>query len=59
MKEAAGEANMTIVTIVLIGIVLAAGTLIVTNIVGKMNKSTGNCNNTTQIWDGEKCVNRP
>ena len=59
MKEAAGEANMTIVTIVLIGIVLAAGTLIVTNIVGKMDKNTGKCNNNTQIWDGEKCVNRP
>ena len=58
MKEAAGEANMTIVTIVLIGIVLAAGTLIVTNIVGKMDKNTAKCNN-TQIWDGEKCVNRP
>ncbi len=36
MKEAAGEANMTIVTIVLIAIVLGAGTLIVTNIVNGM-----------------------
>ena len=30
MKEAAGEANMTVVTIVLIAIVLGIGTLIVT-----------------------------
>lgn len=29
MKEAAGEANMTVITIVLIAIVLAVGTLIV------------------------------
>ena len=33
MKEAAGEANMTVVTIVLIAIVLGAGTLIVTNMI--------------------------
>lgn len=29
MKEAAGEANMTVITIVLIAIVLAVGTLVV------------------------------
>lgn len=32
MKEAAGEANMTVITIVLIAIVLAVGTVIVTNL---------------------------
>ncbi len=32
MKEAAGEANMTVITIVLIAIVLGAGTIIVNNL---------------------------
>ena len=39
MKEAAGEANMTVITIVLIAIVLGAGTLIVTNSVFSNNHS--------------------
>ena len=57
MKEAAGEANMTIVTIVLIAIVLAAGTLIVTNIVSGMkdNNST-KCAEQGGSWDGTQCV---
>lgn len=32
MKEAAGEANMTVITIVLIAIVLGVGTVIVKNL---------------------------
>jgi len=32
MKEAAGEVNMTVITIVLIAILLGVGTLIVSNI---------------------------
>ena len=57
MKEAAGEANMTIVTIVLIAIVLAAGTLIVTNIVNgmKSNNST-KCAEKGGSWNGTSCV---
>ena len=57
MKEAAGEANMTIVTIVLIAIVLGAGTLIVTNIVGgmKSNNST-KCAQQGGSWDGSSCI---
>ena len=41
MKEAAGEANMTVITIVLIAIVLAVGTIIVTNL---MNKTADQAN---------------
>ena len=59
MKEAAGEANMTIVTIVLIAIVLAAGTLIVTNIVKNMKSTDPSKCTDTEMWDGEKCVARP
>ncbi len=57
MKEAAGEANMTIVTIVLIAIVLAAGTLIVTNIMNSMkgNKQT-ECAEKGGAWNGSQCV---
>ena len=36
MKEAAGEANMTVVTIVLIAIVLAVGTVIVKNMMSRV-----------------------
>ena len=32
MKEAAGEANMTVITIVLIGVVAAAGVILVPKI---------------------------
>ena len=39
MKEATGEANMTIITVVLIGIILAAGTLLVRQL---MNQTTNN-----------------
>ena len=57
MKEAAGEANMTIVTIVLIAIVLAAGTLIVTNIVkGMGNNNSTKCAEKGGSWDGSKCI---
>ena len=42
MKEAAGEANMTVLTIILIGVVLAAGILIVNTVMDKIkSKSDG------------------
>lgn len=57
MKEAAGEANMTIVTVVLIAIVLGAGTLIVTNIMnGVKNNSSTTCAEKGGAWDGSKCI---
>ena len=37
MKEAAGEANMTVITIVLIAIVLGVGTVLVTNMMNQSN----------------------
>ena len=56
MKEAAGEANMTIVTIVLIAIVLGAGTLIVTNIVkGMKNNKATQCAEQGGAWNGSEC----
>ena len=37
MKEAAGEANVTVITIVLIGIVAAAGAILIPRMFGNMN----------------------
>lgn len=54
MKEAAGEANMTVVTIILIAAIVAIATPIITN----MMKSTGQkteCYNQGYIWDGGQC----
>ena len=38
MKEAAGEANMTVITIVLIGLVAAAGAILIPNLLTNMAK---------------------
>ena len=62
MKEAAGEANMTVITIVLIGIVLAIGGILITSM---MNNTKNRANNTSsaascnanQYWNGKQCVN--
>ena len=40
MKEAAGEANMTVITIVLIAIVLGVGTLIVNRMMNSSERSS-------------------
>lgn len=54
MKEAAGEANMTVITIVLIAIVLAVGTLIVRNMMGSTEKSSC-CQSNGGVWNNGKC----
>lgn len=40
MKEAAGEANMTVITIVLIAIVLGVGTLVVNRLMNNTSKQS-------------------
>ena len=55
MKEAAGEANMTVITIVLIAIVLGVGTLIVTNLMNSTGNSTA-CTSCGGEWTGGQCV---
>ena len=55
MKEAAGEANMTVITIVLIGIVLAVGTIIVRNMMGSTKKSSC-CQANGGTWANGKCT---
>ena len=54
MKEAAGEANMTVITIVLIAIVLAVGTVLVTSMMNSSKKSSC-CTSNGGIWNNGQC----
>ena len=54
MKEAAGEANMTVITIVLIGVVAAAGLVLVPRLMNGMNKKAC-CTDAGGKWSGNKC----
>lgn len=54
MKEAAGEANMTVITIVLIAIVLAVGTLIVNQMMSSSKKSSC-CTSNGGVWYNGAC----
>ncbi len=54
MKEAAGEANMTVITIVLIAIVLGVGTVIVNNMMNSSQNSSA-CSACGGIWEGGVC----
>ena len=54
MKEAAGEANMTVVTIVLIAIVLGVGTLIVNNLMSSSSTKAA-CAEAGGMWVNGGC----
>ncbi len=56
MKEAAGEANMTVVTIILIAAIVAIATPIVTNAMNTV-KERSECMNRGAYWDAasKKC----
>lgn len=54
MKEAAGEANMTVITIVLIAIVLAIGTIIVRNMLNSTGQSSA-CTAAGGNWENGAC----
>lgn len=55
MKEAAGEANMTVITIVLIAIVLGVGTIIVTNLMSSTAKKSA-CSEIGGELNGNTCT---
>ena len=55
MKEAAGEANMTVITIVLIAIVLGVGTVIVNNMMSSSENSSA-CGACGGEWKAGQCV---
>ena len=54
MKEAAGEANITVITIVLIAIVLAIGTPLVRSVLNSTAKSSC-CQGIGGYWRGGRC----
>ena len=54
MKEAAGEANMTVITIVLIGLVLAAGAILIPQLLTSMAKRSA-CNDAGYTLSGNVC----
>ncbi len=55
MKEAAGEANMTVITIVLIGIVLAVATPIISSVLSSTKKSAC-CQANGGVWNNGSCA---
>ena len=55
MKEAAGEANMTVITIVLIGVVAAVGVVLIPRIMTNM-KAKSCCTEYGGAWSGATCV---
>ena len=54
MKEAAGEANMTVITIVLIGVVAAAGAIFIPRLLDNM-KAKSCCTEFGGTWSGPTC----
>jgi len=55
MKEAAGEANMTVITIVLIGVVAAVGALLIPRLLNSMNDKSC-CQELGGYVSGAKCL---
>ena len=56
MKEAAGEANLTVVTIILIGVIVAVVTPIINSMMTSTQKKTC-CSNYGGVWESNKCYN--
>ena len=54
MKEAAGEANMTVITIILIGLVAAAGAVLIPQLLGGTAKK-GCCSADGGTWENNAC----
>ena len=54
MKEAAGEANMTVITIVLIGLVAAAGAILLPQLLGS-TQSSADCSSKGGTWYNNAC----
>lgn len=54
MKEAAGEANLTVVAIILIGVIVAIVTPVINSMMTNTQKRTC-CNNYGGVWDANAC----
>lgn len=55
MKEATGEANMTVVTIILIAIIVAAATQLINKMMSNTQEKA-DCMNAGNIWSDGKCT---
>jgi len=54
MKEAAGEANMTVITIILIGVIAAVAIPLVRNAMSGVSKQAC-CNSAGGVWASGNC----
>lgn len=54
MKEASGEANLTVITIVLIGVVVAVGVILVPRLMGN-TANRACCTDAGGRWNGGDC----
>ena len=54
MKEATGEANLTVITIILIGVIVAVATPIINSMMTNTAKRTC-CQNYGGVWESNKC----
>lgn len=54
MKEASGEANLTVVTIILIGVIVAVVTPLITSLMSNTEERT-NCLNDGGTWENGQC----
>ena len=54
MKEAAGEANLTVVAIILIAVVVAVATPLVNSLMGSAAQRSC-CTDAGGVWKGSKC----
>lgn len=54
MKEAAGEANLTVVAIILIGVVVAVVTPLVTSLMSSSAEKAC-CSDAGGVWQGNAC----
>lgn len=54
MKEATGEANMTVVTIILIAAIVAIATPLISNMMTSSAEKAC-CQSSGGVWEGTKC----
>ncbi len=55
MKEAAGEANLTVITIILIAIVVAVATPLINNLMTNASRRAC-CTDAGGVWSGGDCT---
>lgn len=55
MKEASGEANLTVITIILIGVIVAVATPIINSMMTNTAKRTCCTNYGSTVWEKNQC----